>query len=35
MAEDLNAFLAKWPYDPDRTIRLIKGRDGRRKVQVR
>jgi len=35
MAEDLNAFLAKWPYDPDRTIRLIEGRDGRRKVQVR
>jgi len=35
MAEDLSAFLAKWPYDPDRTIRLIEGRDGRRKVQVR
>jgi len=35
MVEDLSAFLARWPYDPDRTIRLIRGSDGRRKVQVR
>lgn len=35
MAEDLSAFLNDWPYDAERTIRLIRVRDGRRKVQVR
>ncbi len=35
MADDLRGLLADWPYDPDRTIRMISGEDGRRKVQVR
>jgi hypothetical protein len=35
MSEDLGPFLKRWAYDPERTIRMIRGQDGRRKVQVR
>jgi hypothetical protein len=35
MRQDLSGFLEAWPYDSDRTVRMIRGADGRRKVQVR
>ena len=35
MSDDLGAYLERWPYDPDRTIRMVRGDDGRRKLQVR
>jgi hypothetical protein len=35
MADDLGPLLKRWAFDPDHTVRMIRGRDGRRKVQVR
>lgn len=35
MSEDLSPYLGRWPYDPDQTVRTIRGDDGRRKLQVR
>ncbi len=35
MADDLRRFLEKWPYDPDQPVRVVRGRDGARKLQLR
>ncbi len=35
MFDDLRPLLDRWPYDPEQTVRMIVGRDGRRKLQVR
>ncbi len=35
MTNDLRPILDDWPYDDDETVRVIRGGDGRRKLQVR
>ena len=35
MAGDLRPFLDAWPYDPEHTIRMVRGADGKRRLQVR
>lgn len=33
--DDIAAYLARWPYDPESPYRVICGKDGRPKLQVR
>jgi hypothetical protein len=35
MRRDISDYLSKWPYDKSNSVRIIKGKDGRDKVQVR
>ena len=32
---DLREFLARWPYDPDQNVRIVRGGDGRQVMFVR
>ena len=32
---DVRRLLENWPYDPDKNIRVLRGRDGRELLQVR
>lgn len=35
MRPDISDYLAEWPYDKDNDTRVIKGKDGKGKIQIR
>ena len=35
MTGDIGHILANWPYEPEKNVRVIRGTDGKEKVQVR
>jgi hypothetical protein len=35
MDHDLGPLLRRWPYDAENAVRMVRGLDGRRKIQVR
>lgn len=35
MGSDISDCLAEWPYDKDNNVRIVKGKDGSDKVQIR